>query len=378
MIGCVWIACGIGAVSLAAWIYLLCFRGGFWRVSEFPDPPPRGDAEPSVAIVVPARNEEAVVGLAIESLLDQNYAGRFDIFLVDDHSTDATIQAAGTNQRLTIVQAGRTPSGWTGKLWAVAEGLKRAERLQPEYILLTDADIVHSPGTLSRLLARARADDLDLVSWMVKLRCSTAAERVLVPAFVFFFFMLYPPVWVANPRRRTAAAAGGCMLVRRSALARIGGIAAIRGELIDDCALARAVKCDGRIWLGATDSAHSIRAYDTFAEIGRMISRSAFTQLRHSALLLAGTIVGLAVIFLAPPLLILTRDPRSVALGLIAWTLMTISYLPVLRFYRRSPAWAPLLPLSALFYMGATLHSAVRNWSGRGGEWKGRIQDERS
>ncbi len=376
MNGAAWIAYGAGVASVGAWIYLLCFRGGFWRVRELPDPP-RAEAEPSVAAVAPARNEEAVVALAMESLAGQNYTGRFNVFLVDDHSADATIQAAGTHPRLRIVQAGPMPPGWTGKLWAVSEGLKHAERLQPDYILLTDADIVHSPDSLSRLVARAQAENLDLVSWMAALRCNALAERALVPAFVFFFFMLYPPAWVANPRRGIAAAAGGCMLVRRSALERIGGIAAIRGELIDDCALARAIKPGGRIWLGITDSVRSIRVYDTFAEIGRMISRSAFTQLRHSALLLAGTVIGLAIVFVAPPLLFLSRDPSAVALGVIAWALMTMSYLPMLRFYRRSPCWAPLLPLSALFYIGATLHSALRYWSGQGGEWKGRFQDDR-
>ena len=327
-----------------------------------------------MAAVVPARNEEAVVGKAIASLVNQDYSGPFHVFLVDDHSSDATIHTAGNHERLTIVRAGPIGEGWTGKLWAISEGLKKTEQLQPDYILLTDADIVHAPDSLSRLIARAEAEDLDLTSWMVKLRCSTAAERALIPAFVFFFFMLYPPAWIASRRHKTAGAAGGCMLIRRSALTRIGGISAIRSELIDDCALARAVKPGGRIWLGMTEHAHSIRPYDTFAEIGRMISRSAFTELRHSAWLLAATMLGLAVIYLAPPLLLLTHDPLAMSLGLAAWLLMSISYLPMLRFYRRSPAWAPLLPLVALFYMGATVDSALRYWTGRGGEWKGRIQ----
>jgi len=370
----VWIAYAIGAASLAAWLYLLLFRGGFWRVPASADPPP-ADATKSVVAVVPARNEETVIAKAVASLVNQDYAGRFHVFLVDDHSTDATIQAAGSHDRLSIVHAGPIPAGWTGKLWAVSEGLKQAERLQPDYILLTDADIVHAPESLSRLLGRAQAEDSDLTSWMVKLRCSTVAERALVPAFVFFFFMLYPPAWIANRRYKTAGAAGGCMLIRRSALERIGGIASIRGELIDDCALARAVKPGGRVWLGLTESAHSIRPYSTFAEIGRMISRSAFTQLDHSAWLLAATIAGMAAIYLAPPLLLLTHDPLAILLGLAAWMLMSISYLPMLMFYKRSPGWAPLVPLIALFYMGATVDSALRYWTGRGGEWKGRVQD---
>jgi len=369
----VWIAYAIGAASLASWIYLLFFRGDFWRIPPTPGPPLR-DVTRSVAAVVPARNEEAVVGQSISSLLAQDYPGPFHIILADDHSTDATARAAGTHERLAIVPARPVPSGWTGKLWAVSEGLQHAQRLNPEYLLLTDADIVHAPDSLSRLIARAEASDLDLTSSMVKLHCKTAAERALIPAFVFFFFMLYPPAWIANRRHKTAGAAGGCLLIRRQALERIGGIAAIRGELIDDCALARAIKPGGNVWLGLTNHAHCVRPYHSFADIGRMISRSAFTQLRYSALLLAGTILGMAVIYLAPPLLLLTRHSLAVALGLAAWALMTISFIPILRFYGRSAVTAPALPLIALFYIGATVHSALRYWTGRGGEWKGRFQ----
>lgn len=367
----------LGAASLAAWLYLLFGRGGFWLIREAPDKSAPNSVETRVAVVVPARNEEAVIGPAIASLAAQNYPGPYRIFLVDDHSTDATIAAAGVHERLTITHAGPIPPGWTGKLWAVSEGLKRAEEFQPDYILLTDADIVHAPDSIARLVARASAGDLDLVSWMVKLHCGSLAERALIPAFVFFFFKLYPPSWIASQRHRTAGAAGGCMLVRRSALHRIGGIAAIHNELIDDCALARAIKPGGGIWLGVTDQARSIRPYGSFTEIGRMISRSAFTQLRHSTMLLAGTILGMAIIYLAPPLLLLSRDRTAAALGLATWAVMSISYAPMLRFYGRSLAWAPMLPLIALFYMAATFHSALLYWRGRGGEWKGRLQDVR-
>jgi hopene-associated glycosyltransferase HpnB len=360
-----------GAASLAAWIYLLAARGGFWRIREVPDPQPV-PPHPAVAIVIPARNEETVIANAVSSLLRQNYPGRFHIFLVDDHSTDATVAAAGVHDRLTVTQAGPLPEGWTGKLWAVSEGLQHADRFEPDYVLLTDADIVHAPDSISRLLSRAEASGLDLVSWMVKLRCESLAERALIPAFVFFFFKLYPPAWIASRRHQTAGAAGGCMLVKRTALERIGGIAAIRGELIDDCALAHAIKPGGGIWLGVTEGTHSIRDYGGFTEIERMVSRSAFTQLRHSALLLAGTILGMAIIYLAPPALLLTHDSLAATLGLTAWALMTLSYLPVLRYYNRSVAWAPLLPVIALFYMGATLHSALLHWTGKGGQWKGR------
>jgi len=366
----------IGILSAAAWIYLVWFRGDFWRVRESPEPPPLA-AYPPVVAVVPARNEENLIGTTLPALLAQDYPGLFRVFLVDDHSSDSTVAAAGEHQRLSIVRAAEKPDGWTGKLWAVSQGLERAEELVPRYFLLTDADIQHPPDTVSRLVAQAEAGGLDLVSWMVQLRAETFAERALVPAFVFFFFMLYPPAWVAGRQHETAAAAGGCMLIRRTALNRIGGIAAIRGELIDDCALASAVKPGGGVWLETTKRSRSIRPYNTFAEIGRMISRSAFTQLQHSALLLTGTIVAMAIIFGAPPFLLLSRDSLATALGLIAWGLMAFANMPMLRFYRRSPGWVLLLPMIALFYMGATLHSAWLYWSGKGGEWKGRVQDAR-
>jgi hopene-associated glycosyltransferase HpnB len=366
----------IGCASLCTWIYLLAARGGFWLVRQSPAPMSNGPVK-SIAVVIPARNEEALVGQALASLLNQNYPGRIHVFLVDDHSTDATASVSGPNERLTVVEAGPLPPGWTGKLWAISEGLKRAEALQPDYILLTDADIVHAADNMAGLVARAETGNFDLVSYMVKLQCRTLAERALIPAFVFFFLKLYPPAWIASRTHQTAGAAGGCMLIRPSAFARIGGIAAIRGELIDDCAMARAIKPGGGIWLGLTEDTHSIRDYATFAEIRRMISRTAFTQLRHSLLLLAATFLGMAVIYLSPPLLILTGDLLAASFGFAAWVLMTISYIPMLRFYGRSWAWSPLLPLVALFYMAATVESATRSWSGRGGQWKGRVQDLR-
>jgi hopene-associated glycosyltransferase HpnB len=256
--------------------------------------------------------------------------------------------------------------------------LQHARSLSPDYLLFTDADIVHAPNNVAELVARAEAGGLDLVSLMVKLRCRSFAETLLIPAFVFFFFMLYPPSWVARHDRKTAAAAGGCILIRPSALDRIGGIASIRSAIIDDCALARAVKrTGGRIWLGLTDETRSIRAYGGFSEVRAMISRTAFAQLHHSTLLLLGTILGMAVIYLAPPLLIFTHNSFAAFLGLAAWVLMTLAYAPALRFYGRSVAWAPLLPLGALFYMSATIESAISYWTGRGGMWKDRVQDVR-
>jgi hopene-associated glycosyltransferase HpnB len=332
-------------------------------------------------VVIPARNEATTIGRTIDSLIGQDHSGPFHIFLVDDHSDDGTAAIAGRAagpDRVTTIRARPTPEGWTGKLWALAEGVAATDSFQLDYLLFSDADIVHAPDSLSQLVAQAEAGGYDLVSWMVKLQGDTLAERSLIPAFVFFFLMLYPPAWTSDPRYKTAGAAGGCILMGWTTLQRIGGIAAIRGELIDDCALAKAVKeTGGKIWLGWTSKTRSIRSYGTFGEIGRLISRTAFWQLKHSVLLLLGTIAGMFVTYMLPPLLLFTGKPVPVALGGFAWILMMIAYAPALRFYGLSLLWAPLLPLIALFYTGATIHSAVEYWAGRGGEWKGRMQDPR-
>jgi len=373
------IAVAAGVVTVAIWLYLLAGRGGFWLLRrERAQPAPQAVPERSIAAIVPARNEADVVGRAVSSLLAQEHRSRLHVFLVDDDSSDGTAEAAlhaaaamEAAARLTVVRAGPLPAGWTGKVWAQAEGLRAAESFGADYFLLTDADIAHGPQELARLLALAESGGYDLVSLMARLACNTAAERALVPAFVFFFFMLYPPAWVARRDRKTAAAAGGCMLVRRQALMRIGGIAAIRGELIDDCALARAIKASGSIWLGSAGETHSLRPYSGWPEIGAMISRSAFTQLRHSVLLLAATLVAMSLTFLAPLLLVALGGWPALC-GAAAWFAMSLAYWPALHSHKCSPLWAPLLPLIAVFYMGATVHSAVRHWQGRGGLWKGR------
>jgi hopene-associated glycosyltransferase HpnB len=370
----------IAAITLAIWIYLLLFRGGFWReFARRPELPLSPLSNARVVAVVPARDEADVVGRAINSLAAQRAPGYFHIVLVDDHSSDGTAEIAATAalpELLTVVSAAPLPHGWKGKLWAVAEGVRHAAALRPDYLLLTDADIVHDPDTVAQLVSRAQSEEYSLVSYMATLACKTPAERALVPAFVFFFFLLYPPAWIRNPRRATAGAAGGCMLIRFAMLEKIGGIAAIRGALIDDCALARAVKrAGGRAWLGLGENTHSIRPYRTFAEVGRMISRSAFTQLHHSSLLLAGTVAGLLLTYLAPPLLTLLAPQPARGIAAMAWLLMSICYLPALRFYRRAWLAALLLPLVALFYAGATVHSAISYWRGAGGQWKGRVQD---
>jgi hopene-associated glycosyltransferase HpnB len=328
--------------------------------------------------VIPARNEAPVVPEAVGSLARQNYDGKFHIVLVDDASDDGTAEAArgaAPSEILTVIRSAPLPAGWTGKLWAVSQGVEEASLHSPEYLWLTDADVVHPPDGLSALVAEALEGGCDLVSRMVRLRSESLAEHALIPAFVFFFFMLYPPAWVRSPRHRTAAAAGGCMLMRRATLEHLGGVRSIRGELIDDCALARAIKRGnlsgpGRIRLALSQETRSIREYGTFGEIFRMISRTAFTELHHSVLWLLAAVLGLAFTFFLPPI---TAFGGS-RLGLAAWLLLAIAYTPMLRFYGRSVLWAPLLPLVGLFYLSATLHSAWSWWRGSAGMWKGRAQ----
>jgi hopene-associated glycosyltransferase HpnB len=317
-------------------------------------------------------------------LLRQNGHNTLQIFLVDDASTDGTAHAArtaaiaeGQAQNLTIVQGSDLPPGWSGKLWAMQQGIEQAAKTVPDFFLFTDADIAHAPDSVAMLVSIAQAGPYDMASFMVKLHCQSLAEKLLIPAFVYFFFKLYPPAWVANPRRSEAGAAGGCILIRPTALEKAGGIAAIRQEVIDDCSLAARVKgTGGRLWLGASAATRSIRPYEGFSGIGRMISRSAFSQLHHSNFLLLVSILGMAAIYLLPAALVLTAHRvLPAALGGAAWLLMVLSYWPVLRLYRLNPLWALSLPVAAVFYVGATFHSAWKYWTGRGGEWKGRIQD---
>ncbi|HWC95917.1 MAG TPA: glycosyltransferase [Candidatus Sulfopaludibacter sp.] len=372
----------VAAAALGIWLYLTFGRGSFW-LEFLRKSPPAGPLarHPSIVAVIPARNEAPFVGKAIESLCNQNYPGDFHIVLVDDGSDDGTAdaaRAAAPTRILTVIAAPPLPAGWSGKLWAEAAGIRHAATLTPDLLLLTDADIVHGPGALEELAARVDSG-YGLASHMATLHCRSAAECVLVPAFVFFFFMLYPPAWIRDPRRKTAGAAGGCMMIRREVLEKSGGIEAIRGALIDDCALARQVKSHGAsVWLSTSAGTRSIRPYESFGELGRMVSRTAFTQLQHSPWLLAGTVIGMALTYLAPPALALFGSVRGAGLASLAWLLMSVCYFPALRFYGRSPLWAPLLPLVSLFFVGATLHSALAYWSGAGGQWKGRVQDSRS
>jgi hopene-associated glycosyltransferase HpnB len=364
----------LAAVTALTWAVLIFARGRFWQSGPVL-PAGRPSAPREVAVVVPARDEAEVIAHSLRSLLAQDYAP-FRIVLVDDASADGTGAIARRlgDPRLSVLNGTPPPAGWSGKLWAVAQGVTAAG--SPEFLLLTDADIVHAPGHLAALVAKAEQDRLDLVSEMVRLRCTSLAERALVPAFVYFFQLLYPFAWVNEPRRRTAAAAGGTMLVRRSALARVGGVGAIRGALIDDIALARAVKREGRIWLGHSALAHSLREYPRFRDIWNMIARSAFVQLRCSWLLLGVTTLGLALTLLAPPFAAVYGRGAARGLGIAAWIAESASYVPSLRRCGASVLWAPLLPLIALFYMAATIGSALRHQFGAGVVWKSRAYRE--
>jgi hopene-associated glycosyltransferase HpnB len=358
----------IAVPSLLIWLYLFFAHGRFWR--SIPQLPPATPPEhPGVDIVVPARDEAHTVGPAIASLLAQDYPGAFRVILVDDNSTDGTAALAGAAANLTVITLNSKPADWAGKLWALSQGVAATDA---PVLLLTDADIVHDPRHLSSLVAKLLQSQADMVSEMVRLNCESLAERALVPAFVYFFQMLYPFSQVNDPRSPVAAAAGGTVLIRREALQRSGGIDAIKGALIDDVALAKSVKSSGPIFLGHSGLAHSIRSYPHFADVWEMISRTAFTQLRYSAAALALTLVGLTLVWLVPAAVIILGHGWQFYVALAAFTLSAVSFLPTLRRYGRNGLWALALPLIALFYMAATLGSALNYWRGGGARWKSR------
>jgi hopene-associated glycosyltransferase HpnB len=371
----------LSLLALALWLYLLLGRGFFWQVVEepVPAPPPRW---PRVTAIVPARDEAETVGRAVASLLAQDYPGEFSNVQVDDHSQDGTAEiaraaaeAVGQGDRLRVVPAQALPPGWSGKLWALSEGVRAAaERASPpELYLFTDADIGHHRQNLSELVARLEGNRLDLASLMVELHCRSQAEKFMIPAFVWFFALLRPFSWVNDPDRRTAAAAGGCILVRRQAYERIGGYEAIRHELIDDCALAREVKRGGPIWLGLTRGTVSLRRYPRLKDVWNVVARTAYEHLDYSLGKLLGTCLGMMLAFLAPLLLVMVGGTAAAWLALAAWAMMALTYAPMLSFYRVGPWRAPMLPAVALLFLGATLDSAWRHGRGKGGLWKGRV-----
>ncbi|WSV10170.1 glycosyltransferase [Streptomyces prunicolor] len=375
----VWIAAG----SLAAWLWLLLCQGFFWRTDIRLPARTDPDTWPQVCVVVPARDEAAVLPESLPSLLAQDYPGRAEIFLVDDGSSDGTGELARElasrygGLPLTVGSPGEPPAGWTGKLWAVRHGIGLARAREPEYLLLTDADIAHAPDSLRELVAAARTSGFDAVSLMARLRVESLWERLVVPAFVYFFAQLYPFRRIGRKGARTAAAAGGCVLLRTDAAERARIPDAIRQAVIDDVALARAVKGGGgHIWLGLAERVDSVRPYPRLHDLWRMVSRSAYAQLRHNPLLLLGTVLGLALVYLVPPVALFTGlamgSTATAVLGGLAWLVMTGTYLPMLRYYGQ-PLWlAPLLPFTAFLYLLMTVDSAVQHYRGRGAAWKGR------
>ncbi|MEV4337056.1 glycosyltransferase [Streptomyces sp. NPDC049590] len=373
----------ITVVSLAAWVWLLLGQGFFWRTDVRLPPRREPEAWPSVCVVVPARDEAAVLPDSLPSLLAQDYPGRAEVFLVDDGSTDGTGELARELSRrhgglpLTVGSPGEPPAGWTGKLWAVRYGIGLARAREPEYLLLTDADIAHAPDSLRELVAAAEAGGFDVVSQMARLRVASLWERLVVPAFVYFFAQLYPFRWIGRRGSRTAAAAGGCVLLRAGMARKARVPDAIRHAVIDDVALARAVKgAGGRVWLGLADRVDSVRPYPRLGDLWRMVSRSAYAQLRHNPLLLLGTVAGLALVYLVPPAAVAVGaaggDAATALAGAAAWAVMAGTYLPMLRYYGQ-PLWlAPLLPFTAFLYLLMTVDSAVQHYRGRGAAWKGR------
>jgi len=376
------LAASVATLTTVTWSYLALARGSFWRIKNAkPDASDKAGFSAAVVAVIPARNEAELIGPVVTSLLSQCVA--MPVLLVDDASSDGTAdvarrasEKAGKTDALIVIQSKPLPAGWTGKLWSMHQGIERARALNPAWLLLADADVLQGAETVANLGLIASEGHYDLVSFMVKLNCESLPEKLLIPAFVYFFFMLYPPAWIRDTRRSTAGAAGGCMLVRADTLERAGGLEAIRGALIDDCSLARLLKQHGgRLWIGLSDQSQSLRRYETFSDLEHMISRTAFNQLKHSSLLLLGTIAGMVITYLAPPLLLLSRSRLAIFMGAATWAAMTMTYSTMVRYYRLNPAWALTLPLAALFYLGATMHSALKYWNRSGGDWKGRVQD---
>lgn len=381
----------LAGVPVLIWAYLLCAHDGFWRLREFLPSPVQRQDWPDIVALVPARDEAATIARTVRGILQQDYPGRLHLIVIDDQSGDGTARLAreaaagmGAAERLTVHEGETPPPGWTGKLWALAQGRERLthDARPATYVWLSDADIGHGPETLRRLVIKAETDDRDLVSLMVKLKAEGFWGRLLIPSFILFFRMLYPFARANRPDRREAAAAGGCILLRKTALDRAGGFGAISGSLIDDCALATLVKAKGRaeagrIWIGQADDSESLRAYDGLGGIWAMVSRSAYAQLRHSPALLLGTLIAMAWVFVLPPTTTVTLGfhgvPAAAALGAVGWIAMAVTCVPVLRHYRQAPAWGLLLPLSAALYTAMTVGSAIAHARGRGGRWKGRL-----
>jgi hopene-associated glycosyltransferase HpnB len=383
----------IASLSLIIWIFLLLFWGQFWQADQRLEIHNTNLSHyPSICAIIPARNEADVLSISLKSLLNQDYSGQFSIILIDDQSTDKTGEFAqeiannlNQSDRLKVISGKPLPIGWSGKLWAMEQGIQEAQsqNLSPDYFLFTDADIEHHSSNLKELVTKAEKENLALTSLMVLLRCDSFWEKFLIPAFVFFFQKLYPFPWVNNPQNKMAAAAGGCILIRRDRLEEIGSIPSLREALIDDCTLAQKIKGlstpenPTTIWLGLTEKTKSLRPYDSLDTIWTMIARTAYTQLNYSPFLLLGTVLGMSLVYLAAPIILLLgiylKSSNLIIITSLTWFLMAIAYLPTLRLYKLSPLWSLSLPLIALFYNLMTIDSALRHWRGQGGGWKGRV-----
>lgn len=368
-------------MDLGIWTYLLLAHGGFWQPNFLEKSQKQPETWPEVCAIIPARNEADALDNTLPTLLVQDYPA-FQAILVNDGSEDGTEKIAAriaenhqTSHALTVIN-GVSRLDWKGKVSAMQSGLDKLSQtgIAPRYILFTDADIAYDKDTLKALVAHAETGEYALTSLMVKLHCESKAERWLIPAFVYFFQMLYPFRWVSNPKRKTAAAAGGCMLVRYDALMKAGGLEPIRAALIDDCALAKIMKKQGRIWLGLTKEIRSVRTYPQVSDIRAMVSRTAYDQLGYSPRNLAFAMAGMALIFIAPVLLAAFCHGDTRFLGIISWIFMSITFFPMVRFYNILPLFCAALPIIADFYMSFTIDSALQYMRGRGGQWKGRMQ----
>ena len=378
----------LSITTLGSWLYLWLFRSLFWlanqRLENLPADIPATISFPSVIALIPARNEEDVIARCIGSLLNQDYQGELSIILIDDESNDRTVEVAQAaaaqfegGNKVQIISGKQLPSGWAGKVWALQQGMNRAVRTQAKYYFLSDADVYHDTSNLTRLVSKAEKDELDLVSLMVKLQCRSSWDWLLIPAFIFFFQKLFPFNRVNDPSSRVAAAAGGSMLVRKTAMDRIGQYTSIKSAIIDDCALARKLKENGPIWLGLSTTTRSIRAYDNLTEIWHMVTRSAYTQLHHSLVFLLGAIIGMTVVYVAPPMVMCFAFLHDLTFPLLfsgcAWGIMIYTYHPTLKLYDVKPFYGLLLPVTALIYLLMTIDSARLFYLNKGGRWKGRV-----
>ena len=380
------LAFAVGSISAIIWLYLALFRGGFWLADQRLSPEYNQLVSwPDVAIIIPARNEQGVIEGTLTSIQNQDYPGYLSIIVVDDNSEDGTVGSIqNTRDAQTELLFGRPlPEGWTGKLWALQQGIDKVSRRErsPTYLLLSDADIIYPQESVRQLILHAEERELELVSLMVRLNCRSAWEVMLIPAFIFFFQKLYPFPWINNPSRETAGAAGGCILLRTATLVQAGGLEKIKDQVIDDCALAQLIKPRGPIWIGLTQAVISHRPYATLREIWSMVIRTAFDQLHHSALFLALSVIGMIFAYVAPPAIFcigtISSNVLVMATGGITWAIMTLCYVPTLRLYARNPIEALLLPVAALLYTLMTLDSARRFWRHKNPTWKGRTNQRR-